>query len=259
MIMLKSPREIDLLREAGLIVAETLKLMRENARPGVTTAELDRIAEEHIRGRGATPAFKGYRVPGVREAYPGSICASINEEVVHGIPGQRQLKDGDILSIDVGACYKKYFGDAAETIPVGSISAPAQKLLEVARGALDRAIEVIRPDMELKDLSAAIQEHAESHGFSVVRKFVGHGIGRKMHEDPQVPNFVGAGSPAADVRLPAGTVIAIEPMVNAGSGNVEVLDNGWTVRTRDRKLSAHFEHSVAVTSDGARVLTALED
>jgi methionyl aminopeptidase len=259
MIMLKSPREIDLLREAGLIVAETLQLMREHAVPGTTTAQLDALAEEHIRSRGATPAFKGYRVAGVRYPYPASICASINEEVVHGIPGDRKLREGDILSVDVGTCYNKYYGDAAVTIPVGNVSGRARRLLETTRGCLESAIDVIRPDMALRDLSRVIQDYAESRGFSVVRKFVGHGIGRHMHEDPQVPNFVGAGSPAGDVRLPAGTVIAIEPMVNEGTGKVDVLDNGWTVRTRDRKLSAHFEHSVAVTAEGPRVLTVLDD
>ncbi len=259
MIMLKSPREIDLLRDAGLVVAEALEIMREHARPGVTTAELDRLAEEHIRARGAEPAFKGYRVPGVKLPYPASICASINEEVVHGIPGDRALAEGDLLSIDVGARLKKYYGDAAVTIPIGRVAPAAARLLEAGRGALGAAIASIHPGMALKELSRAIQEHAESRGFSVVRKFVGHGIGQKMHEDPQVPNFVGAGSPAADVRLPAGTVIAIEPMLNAGGDGVEVLDNSWTVRTRDRRLSVHFEHTVAVTEAGARVLTVLGD
>ncbi|MHC4916097.1 MAG: type I methionyl aminopeptidase, partial [Planctomycetota bacterium] len=216
MIMLKSPREIDLLREAGLIVAETLQLMREHARPGVTTAELDAVAEEHIRSRGAEPAFKGYRVPGVRFPYPASICASINEEVVHGIPGDRKLAEGDIISIDVGTRYKKYYGDAALTLAVGKVNSPAARLLAATEGALQAAIGAIRPDMPLRDLSRTIQEYAESRGFSVVRKFVGHGIGRQMHEDPQVPNFVGSGSPAGDVSLPAGTVIAIEPMLNEG-------------------------------------------
>jgi methionyl aminopeptidase len=255
MIMLKSPREIDLLREAGLIVSEALELMRESARPGVSTAELDAIAEDHIRSRGAEPAFKGYRVPGVRFPYPATICASVNEEVVHGIPGDRKLVDGDIISIDVGTCYKKYYGDAAVTLAVGNVKKPALELLNATRGALEAAIGVIRPDMPLRELSRAIQQFAESRGFSVVRKFVGHGIGRQMHEDPQVPNFVGSGSPAGEVSLPVGTVIAIEPMLNQGGGAVEVLDNGWTVRTRDRKLSAHFEHSVAVTAEGPRVLT----
>jgi methionyl aminopeptidase len=259
MIMIKSPREIDLLREAGLIVAETLDLMRKNARPGTTTEELDAVAEEHIRSRGATPAFKGYRVPGVSTPYPASICASINEEVVHGIPGGRKLNDGDIISIDVGACYNKYFGDAAVTLAVGEVDEAARQLLAAAEGALGAAIAAIRPDMPLKELSRTIQDFAEGRGFAVVRKFVGHGIGRKMHEDPQVPNFVGSGSPAGSTRLPVGTVIAIEPMVNQGTEDVEVLDNGWTVRTRDRKLSAHFEHSVAITDEGARVLTVLEE
>jgi methionyl aminopeptidase len=198
-------------------------------------------------------------VPGVKFPYPASICASVNEEVVHGIPGERKLRDGDIISIDVGACYRKYYGDAAVTIPVGRIGPRARQLLEATEGALRAAIEVIQPDMLLRDLSRTIQQFAESRGFAVVRKFVGHGLGRQMHEDPQVPNFVGSGSPAGDVRLPAGTVIAIEPMLNEGTGSVEVLDNGWTVRTRDRKLSAHFEHSVAITSDGPRVLTVLGD
>ena len=179
--------------------------------------------------------------------------------MVHGIPGDRALAEGDILSIDVGARLKKYYGDAAVTIPVGRVTPAAERLLAAAEGALGAAIATIRPGMALKELSRAIQEHAESRGFSVVRKFVGHGIGRKMHEDPQVPNFVGAGSPAADVRLPAGTVIAIEPMLNEGGDGVEVLENSWTVRTRDCRLSAHFEHTVAVTEEGARVLTAPGD
>jgi methionyl aminopeptidase len=259
MIMLKSPREIDLLREAGLIVAETLQLMRESVRPGVTTAELDAIAEEHIRSRGASPAFKGYRVAGVRFPYPASICASINEEVVHGIPGERKLREGDIISIDVGTRFKKYYGDAAVTLPVGRVSEAARRLLETTEGALGAAIGVIRPEMALRDLSRAIQQFAEERGYSVVRKFVGHGIGRQMHEDPQVPNFVGTGSPAGSLRLPVGTVIAIEPMVNEHDDAVEVLDNGWTVRTRDGGLSAHFEHSVAITESGPRVLTVLEE
>ena len=259
MIMLKSPREIDLLREAGVIVAETLELMREHAVPGVSTAELDRIAEDHIRSRGAEPAFKGYRVPGIRDAYPASICASVNEEVVHGIPSDRKLCEGDILSVDVGTCKNKYFGDAAITIAIGNVSEEARKLLEATEGALMAAIAVIRPDMPLSEISRAVQQYAEGRGYSVVRKFVGHGIGRQMHEEPQVPNFVGPGGPANDVRLAIGTVIAIEPMVNLGSENVEVQSNGWTVKTKDSRLSAHFEHSVAVTQDGPRILTALDN
>ncbi len=259
MIMLKSPREIDLLREAGLVVAETLEIMRENARPGVTTGELDRLAEEHIRSRGAEPAFKGYRVPGVKFPYPASICASINEEVVHGIPGDRELVEGDVLSVDVGTRLNKYYGDAAVTIPIGRVDPAAERLLEATEGALSAAIATIHPDMILRELSRAIQQHAESRGFAVVRKFVGHGIGRQMHEDPQVPNFVGRGSPATDLHLPVGTVIAIEPMLNEGGDGVDVLDNSWTVRTSDRRLSAHFEHTVAVTEGGARVLTAPGD
>ena len=253
----KNQREIALMREAGRIVAETLDVVRRRTLPGVSTAELDGIAEEHIRSRGAEPAFKGYQVPGVRFPYPASICASINEEVVHGIPSERRLREGDIISIDVGACFRKYYGDAAVTLPVGRVSPAAQRLLAAAEGALNAAIAVAAPNVPLKEISRTIQNYAESRGFSVVRKFVGHGIGRQMHEDPQVPNFVGPGSPAGEIRLPAGTVIAIEPMVNEGASGVEVLDNGWTVRTRDGRLSAHFEHSVAVTERGPRVLTVL--
>jgi methionyl aminopeptidase len=255
---LKSPREIELLREAGRVTAEALRLVARTVRPGVTTGELDRLAETHIRSCGAEPAFKGYRMAGIRTAFPASICASINEEVVHGIPCDRKLKEGDILSVDVGARLNKYYGDMAATFPVGRVSARAGQLLEVTRGALMAAIAAIRPDMPLAELAGVIQGHAESRGFSVVREFVGHGIGRKMHEDPQVPNFVGPDSPAGDIRLRVGTVIAIEPMVNEGGPEVQRTDNGWTVVTCDGKLSAHFEHSVAVTESGADVLTALD-
>ncbi len=257
MIVLKSAREIDLLKDAGLVVAEALQLMRENAKPGVTTGELDKIAEDHILSRGAQPAFKGYEVPGIKVPYPATICASVNDEVVHGIPGDRELADGDILSVDIGACLNKYYGDAAVTIPVGKVSDEAEGLLAATAGALNAAIESIVPGMPLRRLCKAIQDYAEGLGYSVVRKFVGHGIGQRMHEEPQVPNFVGPGSPAGNIKLDPGTVIAIEPMVNVGRGDVEVMDNGWTVRTRDRKLSAHFEHSVAVTEDGPVILTKL--
>ena len=259
MILLKSAREIELIHQAGQVAAEALRLVAENARPGVTTGELDGLAEEHIRSRGAEPAFKGYRMNGVRTAYPASICASVNEEVVHGIPGRRRLKSGDILSIDVGTCLNKYYGDLAATVPVGEVSPAAHRLLETTRCALEAAIAAIRPDMPLVELSRVIQEYAESRGFSVVREFVGHGIGRRMHEEPEVPNFVNASRPGQDVRLAPGTVIAIEPMVNEGTGDVRRLDNGWTVVTGDGRLSAHFEHCVAVTADGPQVLTALKD
>lgn len=258
MIDLKSPREIELIREAGRVAAEALRLVADNVQPGVTTRELDELAETHIRARGAQPAFKGYRMPGIRTAFPSSICASINEEVVHGIPGGRKLKEGDILSVDVGTLLNRYYGDLAATIPVGRVSPQAERLLEATRGALQAAIRSIRPGMPLADLAKVIQDHAESRGFSVVREFVGHGIGRRMHEDPQVPNFTGPDSPAGDIRLNVGTVIAIEPMVNEGGAEVRRTENGWTVVTCDGRLSAHFEHSVAVTASGADVLTALD-
>jgi methionyl aminopeptidase len=258
-ILLKSPREIALLRQAGRVAAEALQLVGERAKPGVTTGELDSLAEEHIRSRGAEPAFKGYVVADVGFPYPASICASVNEEVVHGIPGSRQLKEGDIVSIDVGTRLNKFHGDVAATFAVGRISPKAEKLLEATRGALQAAIASIRPDMPLHVLSRTIQDYAESRGFSVVREFVGHGIGQKMHEDPQVPNFAGADSPSGNVRLAVGTVIAIEPMVNQGTFRVRRLENGWTVVTDDGKLSAHFEHTVAVTERGPAVLTAQED
>jgi methionyl aminopeptidase len=256
--VLKSTREIDLMRQAGQVAAKALRLVSENARPGVTTKELDTLAEDFIRSCGAEPAFKGYRVPDVRTPYPASICASVNEEVVHGIPGRRRLEEGDILSIDVGTCLNKYYGDVAATVPVGQVSAEARKLLDATSGALQAGISALRPDLPLVELSRVIQNYAESRGFSVVREFVGHGIGQKMHEDPQVPNFVGADSPTQGVRLPVGTVIAIEPMVNQGAANVRKLGNGWTVVTADGKLSAHFEHTVAITEDGPQVLTAPE-
>ena len=259
MILLKSTREIELIRQAGQVAAEALKLVADHARPGVTTGELDSLAEEHIRSRGAEPAFKGYRMSGTKSAYPASICASLNEEVVHGIPGRRRLKSGDILSIDVGTCLNKYYGDLAATVPVGEVSPQARRLLEATRGALEAAIAAIQPELPLVELSRIIQEYAESRGFAVVREFVGHGIGRRMHEEPEVPNFVSTSRPGHDVRLAPGTVIAIEPMVNEGTGEVRRLDNGWTVVTGDGRLSAHFEHSVAVTAEGPQVLTALKD
>lgn len=249
MISLKSPREIELIRQAGRVAAETLRLVGEKARPGVTTSELDSLAEEHIRSCGAEPAFKGYH------GYPATICASINEEVVHGIPGKRKLKDGDIISIDVGTRLNKFYGDVAVTVPVGRVSPEAQRLMDTTKGALNAGIAAIRPDMPLSELSRVIQDYVESRGYSVVREYVGHGIGRQMHEDPQVPNFTGPDSPEQNVRLAAGTVIAIEPMVNQGGCAVHKLANGWTVVTDDGKLSAHFEHTVAVTEKGPEVLT----
>jgi len=248
MIILKSSREIELMREAGRIVALALEKMRESVKPGITTADLDAIAEEIIKANGARPLFKGYG------GFPKSICTSINEEVVHGIPSLRLLKSGDIISIDIGAEKNGYCGDAAVTLAVGDVDPEALKLLEVAETSLYKGIEQAVVGNRLTDISHAIQTHAESHGYSVVREYVGHGIGRKMHEDPKVPNY---GMPGRGPRLTSGLVLAIEPMVNMGTYHVEVLQDNWTVVTRDRKLSAHFEHTVAITDNGPRILTVL--
>jgi methionyl aminopeptidase len=246
MIILKSRREIALMREAGRIVAHTLAKLQEYIVPGVTTGELDRIAEEYIRSQGAVPAFKGY------QGFPASICASINEEVVHGIPGLKRLAEGDIISIDTGAVKYGYVGDAAITFPVGKISKLKQHLLAVTEAALQEGIKQAVTGNRLTDISHSIQLHVEKNGLSVVRDYVGHGIGREMHEDPQIPNF---GPPGYGPRLRAGMVLAIEPMVNAGTYEVYTLANQWTVVTRDKKPSAHFEHTVAVTENGPEILT----
>ena len=253
MISLKSPREIELMREAGSIVAEVLAVLTEKAVPGITTQELDTIAEEHIRRCKAIPAFKNYGGTRSRPPFPATICASVNEEVVHGIPGQRVLKEGDILSVDVGACKEGYFGDSAKTIAIGHITPEAGRLVKVCREALNKAIHKVAPGQKLSEVSAAVQQHTEANGYSVVRKFVGHGIGTEMHESPQIPNFV---SPdATDVILKPGMTLAIEPMINQGSFRVRTGANGWTVSTVDGMLSAHWEHTVAVTPDGAAILT----
>jgi len=249
-VSLKSPREIDLMKDAGRIVALALREIKKAARPGVSTLHLDAVAERVIREEGAIPAFKGYR------GFPANICVSVNEEVVHGIPGERVLCSGDIVSVDVGVKFKGYYGDGAITIPVGTINKERKELLDVAQDALKRAIEKARAGAKLKEVSAAIQDTAESHGFSVVRKYVGHGIGRKMHEEPQVPNFVDE-SFKLDLTLKPGMTLAIEPMVNVGTFDVKEKKNGWTVVTADGKPSAHFEHTIAVTEDGAEVLTSL--
>jgi len=248
-ITCKSAREIALMRDAGRVVAETLQALRALCRPGVMTAELDAEASRIIAARGATALFKGYR------GYPASVCVSVNEEVVHGIPGPRRLAEGDIVSVDVGVRLCSYCGDAAATFPVGRVSEVRQRLLRVAEEALEKGIAAVRPKGRLSEIAAAIQDHAEANGFSVVRKFVGHGIGREMHEDPQVPNFRWDPSEQYERVLRPGVVIAIEPMVNEGTHEVDLLGDGWTVVTRDRKASAHFEHTVAVTESGHEVLT----
>jgi len=248
LIVIKSPEEIEVMREAGHIVAETLLKLSEAIEPGIATAQLNSLAERCIRKYKAQPAFLGYH------GFPASICASLNEEVVHGIPGLRRLKNGDIVSIDVGVYYKGYYGDAAMTFPVGEVSPLAMRLLTIARGALYESIKEACPGNRLYDISYAIQSYVESRGFSVVRNYVGHGIGSKMHEEPQVPNF---GHPGRGPVLEAGMVLAIEPMVNAGGWEVETLNDNWTVVTKDRSLSAHFEHTVAIQDHGPEILTSL--
>lgn len=253
MIVLKTQREMEIMRDANRIVAEILLRMEEIIRPGVTTGELDQLAERMIRGAGAKAAFKGYRMRN-QTPYPASICSSVNEEVVHGIPGPRVLMEGDIVSVDVGAVFKGFVGDAARTYPVGRVSEQAMKLLNVTRESLYNAIEKTVAGNRLQDVSAAVQTHVESNGFSVVRDFVGHGIGRKMHEPPQIPNYRGVGW---NPRLQVGMTLALEPMVNEGTWKVNLLDDEWTAVTADGKLSAHFEHSVAITDNGPLILSEL--
>lgn len=236
------------MRDAGRIVAETLAEVKKAAKPDVTTLELDSIAEKYIKSRGAIPAFKGYH------GFPGNICASVNEEVVHGIPGLRKLKSGDNVSIDIGAVINGYHGDAAITIPIGEVDAEMQKLLDVTEASLNKGIEQAVIGNRLSDISHAVQSHAENFGFGVVRDYVGHGIGRKMHEDPQVPNY---GPSGRGPRLKSGMTLAIEPMINMGVYETKTLDDGWTVITKDGKPSAHFEHTVAITPDGPEILTKL--
>ncbi|WP_378955008.1 type I methionyl aminopeptidase [Pelosinus sp. sgz500959] len=248
MIILKSEREINYLRDAGRIVAETHAEVKKAVKPGVTTLDLDQIAEKYIISRGAIPAFKGYH------GFTGNICSSVNEEVVHGIPGLRKLKTGDNISIDIGAVINGYNGDAAITVPVGEVDAEVQKLLDVTEESLYKGIEQAVIGNRLSDISHAVQNHVEQYGFGVVRDYVGHGIGRSMHEDPQVPNY---GNPGRGPRLKAGMTLAIEPMVNLGTYEVKTLDDGWTVVTLDGKRSAHFEHSIAITDGKPEILTKL--
>jgi len=225
----------------------TIAFLRERVKPGVTTADLDRLAEEFIRREGGSPAFKGYR------GFPATLCTSVNEEVVHGIPSsKKRLQEGDIIGVDVGAIVEGYYGDAAVTLPVGQISDEASRLIRVTEAALAAGLAKVKVGNRLSDISHAVQAVAEAEGYSVVRDFVGHGIGRNLHEDPQVPNF---GKPGEGPRLKEGLVLAIEPMVNVGGREVEVLSDRWTVVTRDKSLSAHFEHTVALTSDGPKILT----
>lgn len=249
-IVLKAPWELALLRRSNRLVAETLQALAERVKPGVTTLELDRFAESYLLARGARPAFKGYR------NYPFTLCTSINEQVVHGLPSTRRLEEGDILSLDMGAVVDGYYGDAAITVAVGRISPEAERLLRVTRECLDRAVAAARKGARLAEVSGAVQAHAERSGFSVVRVFVGHGIGKELHEAPQIPNFVDPARGRGPVLKP-GMVLAIEPMVNAGGAEVRVLEDKWTAVTADGSLSAHFEHTVAITENGTEILTGL--
>ncbi len=248
MIILKTAEEIELISRAGKIVAECQKILMQELKPGMTTLDLDTLTDTCIRDFGAIPAFKGYR------NYPKSLCASINDEVVHGIPSRRILNEGDIIGLDVGAIVEGFYGDGAVTVSVGEIDPPIRQLIDVTRDALLKGLEQAIVGNRLSDISFAIQTHVEHHGFSVVRDFVGHGIGRQLHEEPQVPNY---GKPGQGPRLKSGMALAIEPMVNLGGAGVKVLDDGWTAVTNDGSLSAHFEHTISIEPNGPpRVLTA---
>jgi methionyl aminopeptidase len=248
MIIIKSQREIELMRTAGRIVALTLEEIEKHIKVGITTAELDKIAEEFILSQNAYPTFKGYR------GFPNSICASINDEVVHGIPGLRTLKNGDIISIDVGAVFEGYNGDAARTFAVGNVKDDAMKLIDVTRQSFFEGLTFAKPGNRLSDISHAVQKYVERHNFSVVRDYVGHGIGQEMHEDPQIPNF---GPPGKGPRLRPGMTLAIEPMVNIGGYEVYTLENQWTVVTKDGSLSAHYENTIAITEGEPEILTMI--
>ncbi len=246
MIPLKSEKDLEMLRKSGKILARVLKKLQEFINPGISTAEINSLAEKLILGENAVAAFKGYK------GFPTSICTSINEEIVHGIPGERKLNEGDIISLDLGINYGGYFSDAAVTLLVGRASSQKKKLIEVAKRALSEGIRQARPENRLSDISYSIQNYVEKHGFSVVRQFVGHGIGCKLHEEPEIPNF---GRPHQGPVLKRGMVFAIEPMVNMGTWEAEILDNGWTAVTKDGLPSAHFEHTIAITEKGPEILT----
>jgi methionyl aminopeptidase len=246
MITIKSAREIEIMRRSGKVTAATLALLIDAAKPGVTTLELDRIADASIRSLGGIPTFIGYN------GYPSAICTSVNDEVVHGMPGPRVLAEGDLLSIDIGTTLEGYVSDSAVTVAIGTVSDEARKLMDVTQECLMLGIAQMQAGNRLGDIGHAVQQHAEAHGYGVVRALVGHGVGRKMHEDPQVPNY---GTPGTGTVLRKGLVLAIEPMITQGSWDVETLDDNWTVVTEDGKLAAHFEHTIAITDDGPKILT----
>jgi methionyl aminopeptidase len=251
-ISLKSPREIEVMRRANLVVAEVLQELKRRVAPGITTLDLDAIAEEMTLKKNAIPAFKGYNVAG--RIYPRCLCASVNEEIVHGIPANRALREGDIVGLDYGVIYEGFYGDSAITVGVGRVSEEAQRLMEVTEQSLAEGIDQLREGKRLGDFGSVVQRRAESAGYSVVRAFVGHGIGKKLHEEPPVPNY---GEPDRGLRLKEGMVLAVEPMVNVGGYEVEIKEDGWTAVTKDGSLAAHFEHSVAITKDGPYILSQL--
>jgi len=246
MIEIKSPEQVEKIKQSAQVLVDVMVDIKPSIKPGVTTDQLDKIAREKILNSGARCAFLGYK------GFPKSICASVNEEVVHGIPCSRALVKGDILSLDIGVEYNGYFSDAAITVAIGDVSADADKLIEITKQALYKGIDKARIGARISDISYAIQEHVETNGFSVIREFVGHGIGANLHEDPQIPNF---GQPGMGVRLKEGMVLAIEPMVSAGKPEIEILDDSWTAVTKDRSFTAHFEHTIAITANGAGILT----
>ncbi|MCB0220528.1 MAG: type I methionyl aminopeptidase [Chrysiogenetes bacterium] len=248
MIELKTKDEVEKIRRAGRIVAEILARLTEAAKPGMTTLDLDELAEKWTLEAGAVPAFKGYH------GFPGTLCTSVNEEVVHGIPNDRPLKDGDIISVDFGVKLDGFFADSATTVPVGEVSAEVQKLMDATQKSLALGIEQARPENRLEDIGFAVQSYCEGLGYGVVREYVGHGIGRELHEPPQVPNF---GRKGKGLRIRPGMVLCLEPMINLGTAEVETLDDGWTVVTKDRKPSAHFEHAIAILEDRTEILTTL--
>lgn len=247
---IKSASELEAMRKAGQVVARMIAAVKEAVEPGITTKQLDTVAAKELKRQGAKPAFLGYM------GFPATICTSVNEQIVHGIPGDRVLKEGDLVKVDVGAVVDGLYGDSAMTIPVGQVSEEAMRLIETTKNSLDAAIAVVKSGNRLGDIGAAVQEYAESRGYGVVREYVGHGIGRNLHEEPQIPNYGVAGRGAL---LHAGMVIAIEPMVNIGTWRTQALEDGWTVVTADGKLSAHFEHTMAIGEHGAEVLTLLKD
>ena len=247
---IKSASELEAMRKAGQVVARMIAAIKEAVEPGITTKQLDTVAAKELKRQGAKPAFLGYM------GFPATICTSVNEQIVHGIPGDRVLKEGDLVKVDVGAVVDGLYGDSAMTLPVGQVSEEAMRLIETTKNSLDAAIAVVKSGNRLGDIGAAVQEYAESRGYGVVREYVGHGIGRNLHEEPQIPNYGVAGRGAL---LHAGMVIAVEPMVNVGTWRTQALEDGWTVVTADGKLSAHFEHTMAIGEHGAEVLTLLKD